>query len=85
MPDGEASPERQGFVLAVSSLTTYVVALFGMLAYRRARGGGGASPGSRRGGFDPALLLWGLVFLVALGVVRRNRCSCFFRPHPWRG
>ena len=41
VPDGEASPERQGFVLAVSSLTTYVVALFGMLAYRRARGGRG--------------------------------------------
>ena len=69
VPDGEASPERQGFVLAVSSLTTYAVALFGMLAYRRARGGRGRIARFSARGFDPVLLLWGLVFLVALGVV----------------
>lgn len=62
-------PATLGRLLGVSSLVTYGLTLAGILAYRRLRGGWGRIARFSVRGFDPVLLLWGLVFLLALGVV----------------
>lgn len=62
-------PAVLGRMLGVSSLVTYGLTLAGMLTYRKLRGGHGRIARFSARGFDPVLLLWGLVFLLALGVV----------------
>ncbi len=69
-PDGEAlAPDEMGRMLAVSGGVAYVLALILMLVYRRVRGGRGRLIRLSIRGFDPLFLLWGLIFMLAVGVV----------------
>lgn len=67
---GEAlSPDQMGRMLAISGGVAYVLALILMLTYRRLRGGQGCLIRLSARGFDPLFLLWGVVFMLAVGVV----------------
>ncbi len=63
------TPAEMGRMLAVAGSITYVLTFFGIIGYRRARGGGGRIARFSAKGLNPVLLLWGLVFLLAAGVV----------------
>lgn len=66
---GEMTPDEAGRMLAVSGGVAYVLMLAGVLIYRRARGGRGRVMRMSIRGFDPLFLLWGVVFMLAVGVV----------------
>lgn len=63
------SPDQMGRMLALSGGISYVLALIFMLVYRRLRGGKGRLVRLSARGFDPLFLLWGVVFMLAVGVV----------------
>lgn len=66
---GSMTPDETGRLLAIGGVVTYLLAFGGMLVYRRARGARGRFVRFSLRGLDPGLLLWGLVFLLAAGVV----------------
>lgn len=66
---GAMTPAETGKLLAVSGAVAYVLTFCGIVGYRRMRGGRGRIARFSVRGLDPVLLLWGLVFLLAAGVV----------------
>lgn len=62
-------PAVLGRLQAVLYFVSMSVALIGVLYYRRLRGGRGAWVRCSLRGFNPALLLWAFVLIVAVGVV----------------
>lgn len=64
-----ADPEIIGKFLGITSIITYVLTFTGILAYRHARGGRGTIARFSVRGLNPALLLWGFLFVIATGVV----------------
>lgn len=66
---GSMSPAEAGRTLAVSGSVAYVLTFFGIIGYRRFRGSRGRIARFSAKGLNPVLLLWGLVFLLAAGVV----------------
>lgn len=66
---GSLSQAEMGRMLAISALVAYVLTFFGIIGYRRARGSYGRIAGFSLKGLNPILLLWGFVFMLAVGVV----------------
>lgn len=66
---GDMTPDEMGKMLAISAVVAYVLTFFGILGYRRARGGRGRVARFSAKGLNPVLLLWGLLFVLAVGVV----------------
>ena len=62
-------PAALGRMQAILYLVSMSVALLGVLYYRRLRGGRGTWVRCSLRGFNPALLLWAFLLIVAVGVV----------------
>lgn len=66
---GNMTPDETGKMLALSGVVAYVLTFFGILGFRRARGGRGRIGRFSVKGLNPVMLLWGLLFVLAVGVV----------------
>lgn len=62
-------PRRQGFLLAMTYLGAMLPTYLFALVYRYSRGGRGPVAEFSAAGFNPVLLLWAFVFMLAVGVV----------------
>ncbi len=74
MPDSSDPPtveqqQQAGVFLAVNYAVSMTLMILTTLVYRRLRGGMGRIARFSAKGFNPAILLWGLVMMLAAGVV----------------
>lgn len=70
LTDGETvAPEELGKSIAIVSFLMYSLCVCGILIYRRVRGGRGRIAHFSHRGFNPALLLWGVVLIFSMGVI----------------
>lgn len=74
------APKALGGYMAVTYFVSMALALWGMLRYRRVRGGTGRVAQSSLRGLDPVLLLWSCVFMFAAGVVLEPALSLLPQP-----
>lgn len=75
MPDAEGAPvtleqqQQMGVFVAVNYAVSMTLMILATLLYRRLRGGAGRIARFSLRGFNPAILLWGLVMMLAAGIV----------------
>ena len=65
----DMSPEDKGLDMAIKSVILYSTSIILMLVYRYLRGGRGRVVQISSSGFNPTILLWGVVLLFAIGIV----------------
>lgn len=78
----KSTPQQHGYSMALFSLVIYSLSTIFFLIYRGVRGGKGRIVSYSSRGFNPTLLLWGVILMFAVGIVVEPLLSLFQMPIP---